>query len=73
MGTPELLAIKACALDCFGSQSQLDMTVFGQLAAVEYRRYVHHRVVADFPAQSTCAELSAIARRVEFAEQTECG
>ncbi len=73
MGTPELLDIKVRALKCFGSQRQLDMNVFRQLAEVEYRRYVHHRVVAGFPEQSTCAELFAIARRVEFADQTDGG
>lgn len=72
MGNPELLDVKARALKCFPSQHQLDMDVFQKLAEVEYRRYVHHRVVADFPEQATSAELFVIARRVEFAFRT-CG
>jgi hypothetical protein len=49
------------------------MSIFRQLAEVEYRRHVHHRVVAGFPEQSTCAEMFVIARRVEFADQTDDG
>jgi len=73
MGTPELLDIKGRALKCFASQHQLDMDVFRKLDEVEYRRHVHHRVIAGFPERSTCAELFAIARRLEFADQIDDG
>lgn len=71
MGTPKLLDVKVRALKCFASQQQLDMDVFRQQAEVTYRNYVHHRVVERFPRESSCAELFRIARRVEFADQTD--
>jgi LmbE family N-acetylglucosaminyl deacetylase len=71
MGTAELLDLKARALKCFSSQNQLDMDVFRRLDEVEYRRYLHHRVVAGFPGTANCAELFAIARHVQFADQTD--
>lgn len=73
MGTQELLDVKVRALKCFGSQQQLDMNVFRQLAEVAHRQYVHHRVVEGFPRESSCAELFSIARRVEFADQIVVG
>ncbi|WP_433464010.1 PIG-L deacetylase family protein [Spirillospora sp. CA-128828] len=68
MGTPELLRVKEKALRCFTSQQQLDMDVFQRLAEVTYRQFIHHRVVARFPAQVNCGELFQITRHVEFAE-----
>ena len=68
MGTPELLQAKQKALHCFTSQHQLDMDVFQRLTEVSYRQFVHHRVVARFPPEATCAELFHIARHIEFAD-----
>lgn len=73
IGTQELLDAKVRALKCFGSQQQLDMNLFQQLAEVAHRQYVHHRVVDGFPRESSCAELFSIARRVEFADQIVVG
>jgi len=66
-GTPELLAAKAAALDCFTSQEQLDMDVFRTLNIVAHRQYVHHRVVERFPPELRHAELFHSARVIDFA------
>jgi len=54
MGTRELLDVKVRALKCFGSQQQLDMNVFRQLAEVAHRQYVHHRVVQGLDRSRSC-------------------
>ena len=69
MGTARLLNTKMKALACFGSQSQLDMDIYRQLADVSYRQHVHHRVVERFSTDMHCAELFIIARRIEFADE----
>jgi N-acetylglucosamine malate deacetylase 1 len=68
MGTPELLAAKMDALASYTSQSQLDMTLYRQLAEVGYRQHVHHRVVKRLPKTARCAELFIVARRMELAD-----
>lgn len=71
MGNRELLDTKMEALACFGSQSQLDMDIYRQLADVSYRQHVHHRVVERFPSETRCAELFVVARRIEFADEID--
>lgn len=66
MGTSGLLKVKAAALECFASQSQLDMAAFTVLTEVAHRQHVHHRLVERFPPHATAAELFSIARRVEM-------
>ncbi|MFJ3363516.1 PIG-L deacetylase family protein [Streptomyces anthocyanicus] len=66
-GTAELLEAKVRALKCFASQTQLDMDVFRQLTELAYRQHLHHNVVADLPAEATCAELFSIARQIHVA------
>lgn len=69
LGTDKLLDLKARALACFTSQTQLDMPVFEQLDRVAFRQYLHHRVVRSFPATTSCAELFRIERQLQFADQ----
>ncbi|MEU8733699.1 PIG-L family deacetylase [Streptomyces tendae] len=53
--TAELLEIKVRALECFASQTQLDMDVFRQLTKLAYRQHLHlhlhHNIVASLPAK----------------------
>lgn len=66
LGTEDLLAAKLAALACFGSQAQIDMDVYGQLARVAHRQHIHHRVIERFDPAAVCAEAFVIARRIEF-------
>lgn len=67
VGARDLLDAKTAALQCFTSQTQLDMDAFATLATTAYRQHVHHRVVERFPQGLDCAELFRTAREIEFA------
>jgi len=66
LGTEGLMAVKVKALACFGSQEQLDMRVFHDLAAVSHHQHVHRRVLAG--ARPRYAEAFRVVREMHLSE-----
>ncbi|WP_434444272.1 PIG-L deacetylase family protein [Lentzea sp. E54] len=68
LATEELMAVKVKALACFGSQAQLDMRVFHDLAAVSHHQHVHRRVLDAVDPRLRYAESFRIVRELYLSE-----